>query len=420
MSEQAKSEPSTAKRASGVVVASGVAALSSLLITIIAARSLPDPADYAEFLVFWSLYYAAVGVIAGMQSETTRAVSAAGLRPAEQRGAPVLRAAWLVGGVAAALVLASAPLWLPAFLDRGSPIVAVIVAVGVLMSAGYFTLIGALSGRERWGSYAWLYGLESALRLVLIGVLGVVALGQLLPLQIATAVPTFLWLAFAFFSKSGREAAAARADVAMGPLLRQNLLAMGSATATAVLVVGYPAIVRVTDDGTAPAVLAGTILAITLTRAPIMIPLLALQSVAINQFTVSGGRDLGMVFRPMALVAGLGVVGGVLAALLGPWLIRTLYGSNYQVDALTLGLLTVAAAGMGWLVLTGAAALAISSHGFYTGGWAAAAVCAVLLSLLPLGLPGRAIVALAVGPLVGVAIHLIALLRHRRRLAAAG
>ncbi len=412
--------PISKRKASGVLVASAVSAVASLLITVIAARALPDPAGYAEFLVFWAMYFGIIGVIAGTQSESTRAVSAASLLPAEQRtGARVMHAAWLLGTLAAATVTATAPWWRPTFLPDSSWWVVAVVGLGVLFSAGHFTMVGSLTGLKHWGSYAWLFGGEGAARLILVCALGLGMAGQLLGMQAATALPALVWLVFAFGTGPGRAAHAARADVGIRRLLRNSLLAMASSASWAALVTGYPALLRVTGAGEDPALLAGTILGITLTRAPIMIPLQALQGVAINQFTRSRGRNLAILFKPMAAVAIIGLVGAGLATLIGPWLVEVFYGAQYAVSGWTLGLLTLAAVGMASLVLTGAATLGISAHGAYTAGWFLAAVSAFAVSLLPLGLPVRAIVALFTGPAVGLTVHLTRLVRHRNRIRAA-
>ncbi|SUA02692.1 membrane protein [Mycolicibacterium fortuitum] len=61
------------------------------------------------------------------------------------------------------------------------------------------------------------------------------------------------------------------------------------------------------------------------------------------------------------------------------------------------------------LTLTGAATVAAALHRAYAAGWIIATVAAVGLLLLPLGLEERTIVALLCGPLVGIAVHLVAL-----------
>ena len=71
--------------------------------------------------------------------------------------------------------------------------------------------------------------------------------------------------------------------------------------------------------------------------------------------------------------------------------------------------------GVALLVLTGTAVLALDAHRTYVLGWAVAAVVAVGLLLLPLGLIPRAMIALYLAPACGVAVHLVGMVRAARR-----
>ncbi|EPH06200.1 hypothetical protein HMPREF1531_00849 [Propionibacterium sp. oral taxon 192 str. F0372] len=407
--------PASAGQTTAILVASVVSAAASLIITVLTARVLSVD-DNAEFLVFWSLYFGIVGIIAGVQTESTRAVTASQLSTDRGAGARVQTAALILGLSVGAIIAATSPLWLGVFLHRSSPWVVLAVVAGVVLSAGHFTTLGALSGQKSWYTFAWLIGVEAIVRPIGALVAGLVLARALLPVQISVVLPAAVWILFCLFTTSGRGSFAARADVPLGKLLRNNIMTMLSSASWALLVTGFPALLRATGGDVDSGVLAGTILAITLTRAPIMIPLQAVQGVAINKFTHDQGRNLKVIFTFMAGVLGIGVIGGILAGLIGPWIIRAIYGSAYQVAPFTVGALTVAAAGMGWLVLTGAATLGISAHRAYTGGWFIAAVCAFGIAALPLDLVTRAILALGIGPLPGVAVHVITLVRHRRRL----
>ena len=52
-----------------------------------------------------------------------------------------------------------------------------------------------------------------------------------------------------------------------------------------------------------------------------------------------------------------------------------------------------------------AATLALDGHRTYALGWLAATVCSAAVLLLPGSLEGRVVASLAVGPVVGIAIH---------------
>ena len=104
----------------------------------------------------------------------------------------------------------------------------------------------------------------------------------------------------------------------------------------------------------------------------------------------------------------------VLGAVIGPPLLSALFGSAYQVEPLTVAALVLAATAIAWLYVTGPATLARHLHTPYSLGWAIAAVVAIGCLALPLPLEAKAVLALLVGPLVGVVIHVAAQVRSLR------
>jgi O-antigen/teichoic acid export membrane protein len=84
------------------------------------------------------------------------------------------------------------------------------------------------------------------------------------------------------------------------------------------------------------------------------------------------------------------------------------FGPSYRVDGALLAGLTLAAASLALLTLTGSAVLALGRHRAYATGWVVSTVAAA--GLLTTGLPiaDRAVLSLGVGPLVGIAVHLAA------------
>ena len=108
---------------------------------------------------------------------------------------------------------------------------------------------------------------------------------------------------------------------------------------------------------------------------------------------------------PTALLAGVTVVGAAAAVLIGPALLRVI-NPEYDVAGLVFGLLVVAAGLVGSLTLTGAASIALDHHTVYLVGWVVATAVSTLLLLLPLPIETRVVVALLVGPMAGIGIHL--------------
>lgn len=403
----------TAGRATGIMAASITAAASSLLITVVSARTL-TVAQNKEFLVFWGFMFGIFGVISGIQTESTRAALAGRrLAPADEptRRARILATSLLIGLVIGLLTLTAAPAWAPRLTpSTGAPTI-VLIAAGVWGYAGQASLSGVLAGTRHWNLYSTLMAAEALLRLLLTLVIAVLT-ASLIGLEAAAAAPAAVWILLLLIP-TVRTLAGSRADVGPPRLTSFSLQAMVSSASWAVLVTGFPTLLEITSPGADAAELAIVILAVSITRSPIMIPLQAFQGVLITTIAdARASRRLATVARILGILLGVGLVLALAVAGAGPWLIRTIYGPQYDPSPLLLGLLTLAAVSMASLVLTGASTIALNNHRAYTLGWILTAVAAVLLLRLPpLGVSPRAVLALGLAPLIGICIHLCAIVR---------
>lgn len=413
----------TVRSASGVGISSLVAAISSYLILFVTARSL-SPADNANFLVFWSALFAIIGVLGGVQSESTRAVGSAaahGLTPGMHKPASILVNGLAVGAGLALALSATSILWAPnLFPGGGIPGVVAILAVAALAYSGHAAIAGAAAGRQDWTTYSRLMGVEAAWRLVAVGLVVIVG-ASVRSFEIACIVSAVVWLLFLLFSSKARTAMAARADVTQNRLARQSGHALLSAASTAVLIVGFPILLRLTTSDAEYATAAPLILAISMTRAPIMIPLQAFQGVFITSFLRQRSRGMLALFRPAAVLAGIGLVGSVLAFFIGPS-IMTIFGPTYRMPGSILAGLTIDAILMAFLTLTGTAVLAAGRHRAYSSGWLTATAVSLALLFLPVPIDLRAFLSLLVGPACGIIVHCVALsaTAARRETSAAG
>lgn len=399
-------------RFGGVGVASLVAAAAGYLVLLVAARVL-DPADNADFLAFWGLLFFCFGVLGGLQNETTRAVhvtlDGAGPAGGPVAGPRVLRAGLLVGGVAAAVLLGTGPLWARAVLGPDPWLLLVVVAVSVVAFSGHAAIAGALAGGGSWPTYARLVGAESVVRLVLTAgaaAAGLAGAGMAAGAGLAAAT----WLGFSA-APAVRAARTRRAGMPGRAFAAGTAQAMAGTAASAALVVGFPVLLRVTTPAEAYAQAAPLLMAVQLTRAPLLIPLNAYQGVAITHFLAH--RERGA--RPLVLIGGavvaVGAVGAAAAALVGPWLMAAVLGPAYRVPGGVLAGLTASAVALGLLTLTGAAVLALGRHRAYAAGWVVATVVSAAVLLAPGPLELRAVLSLACGPLVGVLVHAAAVRR---------
>ena len=397
-----------------------LAAVSTLVVTMIAQRAL-NGSELTEFLLFWAALFTVTGIITGIQPEITRAVgtartqtvSADGSAP---QGARVVTVTAALGAIAGAFVLVSSPLWAGQQIPHSAAVGVTVMALGVFLYALQATMSGVTAGEDRWYLFAAVGGLESAGRLILMFAAALI-IPSLAGLEAATVVPMGLWLILAFVTVSGRRLWVARADVPAGRLTTNILWSFLSSAAAAVLMMGFPNVLKASGAAESEPVVLGTlILAISITRSPIMIPLQAFQGVAVSAFLKQRHRPVAAFIKPAAAVVAVGAVGALAAYLVGPLLFRLIYPpaagaeSAYEAAAsgISLGALVFASALLALMTLSGNMALAVNQHRIYLAGWVvAAAVTLSLAFLIPAPLVPRAIVALAVGPVCGFVVHML-------------
>jgi len=393
------------------------AAGSGYLVMLIAWRS-QGAADYTFFANYWGAFFALGGVANGLMQETTRAVRAArsGARssPREPR-VGILSAGLILGLVLAAAVFLSWPAWPMLGLATHSGAGVAIMAVGIFGFALQAATAGALSGAERWRMYALLLTVDGALRLAVASIawwLGAAGLG----FAVATVAGTVTWVLLVALSPTTRAALRSAVDVGRSEFWRNTGSAMLASSGTSALVVGFPVFVTATARESDPASLVGTvILAITLTRAPLLVPLTSFQSVIIVYFVERRADGARALAAPLGLVSGAGIVCAGVAWLIGPWLFRLLFDDEFNLPGSVLAALTVASLGTAALMVTGNATLAFNRHVLYNAGWWSAVITsAALLTLVPGPIDIRSAVALLAGPGVGVMVHVFGLTRPRR------
>lgn len=402
-----------------------LAAVSTLVVTMIAQRAL-NGSELTEFLLFWAALFTVTGIITGIQPEITRAVGTARTRAASDRaasaegsvpqGARVVTVTAALGAIAGALVLVSSPLWAGQQIPHSAAVGVTVMAVGVFLYALQATMSGVTAGEDRWYLFAAVGGLESAGRLILMFAAALM-IPSLAGLEVATVVPMGLWLILALVTVSDRRLWVARADVPARRLTTNILWSFLSSAAAAMLMMGFPNVLKASGAAESEPVVLGTlILAISITRSPIMIPLQAFQGVAVSAFLKQRHRPVAAFIKPAAAVVGVGAVGALAAYLVGPLLFRLIYPpaagaeSAYEAAAsgITLGALVFASALLALMTLSGNMALAVNQHRIYLAGWVvAAAVTLGLAFLIPAPLVPRAIVALAVGPVCGFVVHMV-------------
>lgn len=391
-----------------IILATIVAGIAGYVVTWFVPRVIGG-GDYKVFAVFWAAMYLVVGALSGIQQEVTR-----GSRekiPGGPASGPARASHARNFGLAAAaavvvLILATAPMWVHAvFPELGWQLV-LPLAFGTASYVLVATLSGTLYGLTEWGSIALLIVTDGLLRLIAVVIVAVfthsvVALAWAAACPFILALP-LLWLRI-------RPAVVGRIELDVGfRRLSWNVgRTVGASVSAAALVSGFPLLLSLTSPHDAPAVLASLFLAITLTRAPLIVSVTALQGYLLVRF-----RDHPLAFRRTFLQIISVIVGGaaVLSALafwLAPAVFALLFPGEPGIGAGFFAVLVGSSALVAALSVTAAAVLARAQHAAYSIGWFVAAAATILTLLTNFDLVTRTGLSLVAGPVCGLLVHAV-------------
>jgi len=144
-------------------------------------------------------------------------------------------------------------------------------------------------------------------------------------------------------------------------------------------------------------------------RAPLATVFMSMQSYLVVAF---GARGRGatqflavVIAGTLALTSVLTVAGG----LAGPFVLSWIK-PDYVVNGWVLAGLVGTSGILAMLSVTGAFTLSRAQHGLFSAGWIGAAIVTVgTLIIVPGSVEARTLVALAVGPVIGIAVHVVGL-----------
>lgn len=394
-----------------LVISSGLGYAVQLL-----APLLLSTGDYVVFSAFWSSLFLGIAALSGVQNEVARSVTdASGTGSiAELRVYTlVIVGACLVGG---SLIGVATSFAVDA---EDSFALGTTTALGLCSFAALAVIVGTFYGRGRWKSVALSIIADPAARalaflalVVLVGALGsariplwLVLLATVLPFVVATML---LWFA------GGRESLRlSQIEGTWRGLLGRSFHTVVAASALGFMAAGQPLLIASIGKGENSALVAGIILVVVLVRAPLVSPLIALQSFMTVSFRAAGKS---MIRRLVAVVAGVSAVTAVAAVVIGVWgeEVGRRFLTEYTLPGATILVCVVVSSGLvGIQCVVGAAVLATSRHRGYAAGWLVTALSAVILSLLPLSFDVKLGLVLIVPVLAGLAVHMAVLVAPR-------
>ncbi len=373
------------------------------------------PESYAALMVVWGLVMLEIGVLLGLQQEVARAV-ASQQRDQEQPhagGSRVVDLGLRVGLVGALAWLLTSPVWGERLFGVHWLSMSVAMALGCVGYSVYAVVNGTLAGRELWSDYALSIATDAALRLVLVlpvMLLGIGLAGQSWALNAAALAWVLLLVRSGF-----RNAVTARVPGSLGTLAGGATHAMVATGCSAVLISGFPVLLRLTSNGPLGPEAGVLLAAVVATRGPLLLPLSAFQALLLTRLVLNRDRVWSILGRLLGLVVGVTLVGMLGAYVLGPLLLRLLYGGQFRIQPGPLALLVLAAGLIAAQTLTGAALMAQGRHRLFAAGWLVSALVVVALLSLDLSVTARSALALNVGPLVGMTVNLCSLASQPRR-----
>lgn len=385
------------------VIAGGIGYAIQFFVPVFAADS------YLTFATMWSATYLVVTCLSGVQQEITRAARADDSGSGFRTWAVFTVLAAIVATAVVAIIMASIGGLL--FAGDAAPIAGAIAfaAFGYCLVAA---LSGAVYGLKAWPAVAGMTIADSVIRALTI-TLALAAGASTVMLGWATAIP-FLLAAIIIWLWVGRRVRTRLGlDVSLGALARNSAVTVLASLSTGALISGLPLILKAFAADAGPELLASLILVITLTRAPLVVPLVALQGYLIVTFRDRHGDVAKAILKWIGLVMAAVVVLAGIAALLGPLIMDWLFSSFVRLTPVDFGLIVLSAGLTGLLCVTGPAVLSAGRHAWYTAGWAASALITVLVLLLPIDPHARILLALLSGPVVGAVVHLVAIRGQR-------
>ena len=398
-----------------ILTATAIASVAGFLVLTV-VPGLMGFADYRSFALFWSAMYLIVASISGVQQEVTRATVVRLPEPSDTPN-PVRRFAGIASLSVAAVVIGTAPIWVDAlFPEEGWSLVwplAFACSSYVLVA----TLAGTLYGVRQWGALAFMISVDALLRVAAVLTLALFTRDSVV-LAWAAAVPFLATIVLLWPAIRGAVVGRTTVDVTPSALTRNVAQSVVASTSSGVLVSGLPVVIGIASVGEDAATVASLFVAITLTRAPVIVVVMSLQSYLIVRF-----RDFPTSFR-LTLISIVGIVTtiGVLAAaaawLFAPTVFDFLYRGEVTLPGWFYAVLVMSSAFVGVLSVTSSAALSRGNHVMYSGGWLCAAVSTVVCFALPLDLQSGTSTALLIGPLAGIMFHAAYLVLRRPRGAA--
>jgi len=364
-----------------------VAGVTAYLFLAVSGRALGSD-RYSALAVLWVLAFtAAPGFFQPLEQEVARAIAA---RRARRVGTlPVIQRAALTGGLLAlglvvviVVVAIASPLVDSLFKGQSLLVLAL-----TIMLIGYLTehmTRGVLAGYDRFNPYGLLVGSEGILRLagcIVFAVIGVETAG---PYGMLVAVAPFAAVAISLRGQKGLvepgpPASWTEISTNIGFLVAGSALALALLNAAAI-------VVQLLSSGSESEQTSWIFAGMLLSRVPLYF-FQAIQATLVPELSEQRGAGERQAFRAglhklTVAVIVIGAVSAIGSAVLGPWAVRTFFGSDFQLDARDMALLGLGSAVYMLALTLGQALIALEHHGRYALAWVLGVVAFLVAVLI--------------------------------------
>lgn len=387
-----------------IVAATGLVGIAGYLITVW-VPNLIGFGPYATFAVFWAFIFLVAAALTGIQQEITRGTQAR-IPGDTTRSGQAGKFALLAFVAVLVLVLGTAPLWQAAvFPDHGWALV-VPLAVGAASYVPLAVLSGSLYGVSHWKALFALISIEGLLRLVLV-ILAAYLRPEAAVFAWAIAIPFPVAVLVVWPFARAKVVGKTRLDVSLPQLTWNVARTIVAAAAMGLMISGFPLILQLTSPGVSVSLMGLVIATATLTRAPLIVVGMALQSFLIVFFRSRAAHFWRTLLMLEAGVVTLGLVLAILGYLLGPAIFAFAFPREDVPANWLIGTFILSSALVGALCVSAPAVLSRNAHAAFSAGWITAALTTIGCLLLPLPFIEKTVLALLVGPAAGVLVHAV-------------
>jgi O-antigen/teichoic acid export membrane protein len=351
-----------------------VAGVTAYLFLAVSGRALGSD-RYSALAVLWVLAFtAAPGFFQPLEQEVARAIAA---RRARRVGTlPVIQRAALTGGLLAlglVVVILVAALVSPLVesLFKGQSLLVWALAIMLVGYLAEHMTRGVLAGYDRFNPYGLLVGSEGILRLVACIILAVVGVETAGPYGLLVAAAPFAAVAISLRGQKGLvepgpPASWTEISTNIGFLVAGSALALALLNAAAVVV---QLLSSSSESEQTSWIFAGMLLS----RVPLYF-FQAIQATLVPELSEQRGAGEREAFRAglrklTVAVIVIGAASAIGSTVLGPWAVRTFFGSDFQLDARDMALLGFGSAVYMLALTLGQALIALEHHGRYALAW---------------------------------------------------